>query len=74
MKIELHIDRLVVDMASGAAHDRERLAREVSQALAQRIDARTAAQHVPASGQPLAQRIAAAVHQAIPAASRGGRS
>ncbi|SEB20129.1 hypothetical protein [Variovorax sp. YR216] len=73
MKIELHIDQLVIDPASGPAHDRDRLARAVSQALAQRMDS---AQRIPASerqGQRLEQRIAAAVHQAIPGASRGGR-
>ena len=35
MKIELHIDRLVVDAAGAAAIDRDQLAREVSRALAQ---------------------------------------
>jgi hypothetical protein len=69
-KIELHIDRVVVDAASGPALDRDRLARAVSQALAQRIGT---AQRDPASGQRLEHRIAAALHQAIPGASRGGR-
>ena len=71
-KMELHIDRLVIDAASGPAHDRHRLARAVSQALAQRMDA----QRAPVSGpqsRHLEHRIAAAVHQAIPGASRGGR-
>ena len=44
MKIELHIDRLVVDAGSGAAVDRERLAQAVSQALAQGIVAGTSRQ------------------------------
>lgn len=70
-KIELRIDRLVIDAASGPALDRERLAHAVSQALAQRINA---APSQPASGQRLEHRIAAAVHQAIPGTSRGGRS
>ena len=74
MKVELHIDRLVVDAGGGAAIDRERLAREVSKALAQRIDGRPATQEVSPSVQSLEHRIAAAVHQAIPAAPRGGRS
>ena len=77
MKIELHIDRLVVDAGSGAAVDRERLAQAVSQALAQRIDAgasrQPAVQQGPAAGQRLEHRIAAAVHQALPPAARGGR-
>lgn len=77
MKIELHIDRLVVDADSGGAIDRERLARAVSQALAQRIDAgasrQSANQQGPVPGQRLEHRIAAAVHQAMPAVSRGGR-
>ncbi|MEJ8810774.1 hypothetical protein WKW77_06820 [Variovorax ureilyticus] len=73
MKIELHIDRLVVDAAHGRAIDRDQLSRAVSQALAQRVDA---AQRVSASGPPgqrLEHRIATAVLQAIPGASRGGR-
>ncbi|MDN8615104.1 hypothetical protein [Variovorax ginsengisoli] len=77
MKIELHIDRLVVDAGSGAAVDRERLAQAVSQALAQRIDAgaprQPAVRQEPAAGQRLEHRIAAAVHQALPPAARGGR-
>lgn len=80
MKIELHIDRLVVDAGSGAAIDRDRLARAVSQALAQRIDSAGTRQPAtrgpvrgPVPGQGLEQRIAAAVHQAMPGASRGGR-
>jgi hypothetical protein len=70
-KIELHIDRVVVDAASGPALDRDRLARAVSQALAQCLDS---ARRAPASGQRIEHRIAAAVHQAMPGASRGGRS
>ncbi|MDM0035627.1 hypothetical protein QTI33_26070 [Variovorax sp. J22P271] len=77
MKIELHIDRLVVDAGSAGAIDRERLAQAVSQALAQRIDAGASRQPAipqgPVAGQGLEHRIAAAVHQAMPGASRGGR-
>jgi hypothetical protein len=77
MKIELHIDRLVVDADNGGGVDRERLAQAVSQALAQRIDAgasrQPAVQQGPAPGLRLEQRIAAAVHQALPPAARGGR-
>jgi hypothetical protein len=71
MKIELHIDRLVVDAGRGTAIDRERLAQAVSQALAQRVDA--GAPREAGAGQRLEQRIAAAVHQALPVAARGGR-
>jgi hypothetical protein len=71
MKIELHIDRLVVDAGSAGPIDRERLAQAVSQALAQRVDA-AAPQHAVA-GQRLEHRIAAALHRALPAAARGGR-
>jgi folate-dependent tRNA-U54 methylase TrmFO/GidA len=77
MKIELHIDRLVVDAGSAAAIDRERLAQAVSQALAQRVDAgaarQPAVQQGPAREPGLEHRIAAALHQALPAAARGGR-
>ncbi|MBB3178414.1 hypothetical protein [Variovorax sp. Sphag1AA] len=69
-KIELRIDRLVIDATSGPALNREQLAHAVSQALAQRIDT----QRAPASGQRIEHRIAAAVHQAIPGTSRGGQS
>ena len=72
MKIEVHIDRLVID-ASNPAPDQARLARAISQALAQRMDSQ---QRIPASGPPgqrLEHRIATAVHQAIPGAVRGGR-
>jgi hypothetical protein len=73
MKIELHIDRLVVDAGSAGPIDRERLA----QALAQRVDAGAslppAVQQGPAAGPRLEHRIAAALHQALPAAARGGR-
>jgi hypothetical protein len=71
MKIELHIDRLVVDAGSAGPIDRERLAQAVSQALAQRVDAGPA--QGPAAGPRLEHRIAAALHQALPAAARGGR-
>ena len=71
MKIELHIDRLVVDAGRGTAIDRERLAQAVSQALAQRVDAGPA--QGAAAGQRLEHRIAAALHQALPVAARGGR-
>jgi hypothetical protein len=77
MKIELHIDRLVVDAGSAGPIDRERLAQAVSQALAQRVDAGAslppAVQQGPAAGPRLEHRIAAALHQALPAAARGGR-
>jgi len=71
-KIELHIDRLIIDAASGPAHDRHRLARAVSQALAQRMDAQRAPASAPQSPH-LEHRIAAAVHRALPGASHGGR-
>ena len=77
MKIELHIDRLVVDAGSAGPIDRERLAQAGSQALAQRVDAAAsrpqAVQQGPAAGPRLEHRIAAALHQALPAAARGGR-
>ncbi len=72
MKIEVHIDRLVIDAASPAL-DQARLARAVSQALAQRIDSPPPLPASAPPGQRLGHHIAAAVHRAIPGASRGGR-
>jgi hypothetical protein len=68
MKFEVHIDRLVVDAGSGERIERDRLARALSQALAQRFGGPGSQPTGPgaaAQGQRLEHRIAAAVHQAI---------
>ena len=71
MKIELHIDRLVVDAGCAGPIDRERLAQAVSQALAQRVDAGASRHAVRRDGRGAAPRAPHRRRAAPGAAGRG---